>query len=72
MSPTHVPETSDPAATARRLAAAHPHVIAAAGVDDVMRDQLEYLIEHAKGGSCGCALCQRYQRARTLLLEIFG
>ena len=71
MSPTHVTQTSDPAATARRFAT-HPHVIEAAGADDVMRDQLECLIEHAKGGSCGCALCQRYQRARTLLLEIFG
>ena len=71
MTPTHVTETSDPAATARQVAA-HRHVIAAAGVDDVMRDQLEYLIEHVKDGSCGCALCHRYQRARTVLLEIFG
>ena len=71
MTPTHVTETSNPAASARR-AAVHTHVIAAASADDVMRDQLEYLIEHAQGGSCGCALCQRYERARSLLLEIFA
>ena len=40
--------------------------------NDVMREQLDYLIEHAEGGPCGCAQCLRYQRARSVLLEVFG
>jgi hypothetical protein len=37
-----------------------------------MREQLEYLIEHVTAaGQCGCAECQRYLRARAILLEIF-
>jgi hypothetical protein len=40
--------------------------------NDVMREQLEYLIEHAtRETQCGCAECQRYLRVRALLLEIF-
>jgi hypothetical protein len=48
-----------------------PQVIAAADANEVMREQLDFLIEHAQGGSCGCPLCERYLRARTLLLEAF-
>jgi len=40
---------------------------------DVMREQLEYLIEHtAREVDCGCSECQRYLRVRAILLEIFG
>lgn len=37
----------------------------------VMREQLEYLMEHVANGLCGCAECHRYLRVRTALLEIF-
>jgi hypothetical protein len=37
-----------------------------------MRDQLEFLIEHAQNGACACSVCHRYQRARSVLLEVFG
>ena len=71
MSPTQVtpgkPELEAPAAMA-----APPRMIAAADDADVMREQLDYLIEHANRGACGCPRCQRYQRARSLLLEVFG
>jgi hypothetical protein len=41
--------------------------------NDVMREQLEYLIEHkTRPGQCGCSECQRYLRVRAALLEIFG
>jgi hypothetical protein len=40
---------------------------------DVLREQLEYLIEHAaQEVQCGCSECQRYLRVRSILLEIFG
>ena len=48
-----------------------PRVIAAADANEVMREQLDLLIEHAQGGHCGCLQCERYVRARTLLLEAF-
>ena len=39
---------------------------------DVMREQLEYLIEHvAEKGICGCSECQRFLRVRSALLEVF-
>jgi hypothetical protein len=47
-------------------------IVTAADANEVMREQLEYLIEHAAGGTCGCTLCHRYLRTRALLLEIFG
>ena len=47
-------------------------VISAANANDVMREQLEFLIEHAQDGNCGCEQCQRYLRARTLLMEAFA
>jgi len=41
--------------------------------NDVMREQLEYLIGHtAAQGTCGCSECQRYLNIRTLLLAIFS
>jgi hypothetical protein len=46
-------------------------VIAAADANEVMREQLDFLIEHAQSGPCGCLQCERYIRARTLLLEAF-
>ena len=39
---------------------------------EVMREQLEYLIEHvAEKGICGCSECRRFLRVRSALLEIF-
>ena len=39
---------------------------------DILREQLEYLIEHTTGElQCGCSECQRYLRVRSVLLEIF-
>jgi hypothetical protein len=71
MSPTQsTPEKSNSVAPGGL--AAHSQVIVAADANDVMRDQLDFLIEHAKGGVCGCAHCIRYQRARAVLLEVFG
>jgi len=41
--------------------------------NDVMREQLDYLIDHTAGHvECGCSECRRYLRARSILLEIFG
>jgi phenylpyruvate tautomerase PptA (4-oxalocrotonate tautomerase family) len=41
--------------------------------NDIMREQLEYLINHiAEQGICGCSQCQRYLRTRSVLLEIFN
>ena len=41
--------------------------------NDVMREQLEYLINHlTEQGICGCSECQRYFRCRSVLLEIFN
>jgi hypothetical protein len=71
MTPTQVtPGKSNPAAPDGL--ALTPRVVGAADVNDVMREQLEYLIEHAQGGPCGCPRCQRYQQARSLLLEVFA
>lgn len=41
--------------------------------NEVLREQLDYLIEHAGDHSfCGCSECQRYLRVRSSLLEVFG
>jgi hypothetical protein len=48
-----------------------PRVIVAADADEVMREQLEFLIEHAQKGDCRCTQCERYFRVRTLLLQAF-
>ena len=69
MTPTQIAKP-DPVAPVG--SAAHSRVVGAADANEVMREQLDFLIEHAQGGSCGCAQCQRYQRARSVLLELFG
>ena len=71
MSPTQItPEIANPEATVGL--ATKPRVVVAADANDVMREQLEFLIEHAQGGDCGCPQCARYHRARALLLEAFN
>ena len=52
--------------------ASGPVVVAAANADDVMREQLYYLIEHVGSGICGCRDCKRYVRARRVLMEVFA
>jgi hypothetical protein len=70
MSPTHgTPEDANSAGVAQL--AAKSRVIAAADANEVMLEQLEYLIEHTQGGDCGCAQCDRYWRARAVIMEIF-
>jgi hypothetical protein len=70
MSPRHVtPEDANSAGAAQL--AARPPVIEAADANEVMRDQLECLIEHSKDGVCGCEQCERYLRARAVLMELF-
>jgi len=67
MSPTQItPEIANPDATVGL--ATKPHAVIAVDANDVMRDQLEFLIGHAQNGVCGCEQCQRYLRARSLLL----
>jgi hypothetical protein len=47
--------------------------IESANENDIMLEQLEYLIDHTAGHvQCGCSECRRYLRARSILLEIFG
>jgi hypothetical protein len=50
------------------------HTITAPAVEeDILREQLDYLIEHsAHAGQCGCSECRRYLRVRSILLEIFA
>ena len=69
MSPTHVtPDEfssgAPPALLARTIVAADTH--------EVMREQLDFLIEHAQHGARGCSQCYRYLRARAVLMEIFA
>jgi hypothetical protein len=52
--------------------ALRPFLIEAADTHDVMREQLEYLIDHALSGTCGCRQCQRYFGVRDLLMELFS
>jgi len=49
-----------------------PRLPEPADENDVLREQLEYLIGHAAERICGCSDCQRYLRARSALLEIFS
>ena len=71
MSPTQgKPDDAKPAAAVQL--ATRPRVVAPADANDVMREQLEYLIEHAQNGDCGCVQCKRYIRARAVLMEVFG
>src|SRR5947208_15383584 len=70
MSPTQGKPDDANSAAAVQLAT-RPRVVAAADANDVMREQLEYLIESAHDVICDCAPCQRYVRVRTLLMEFF-
>ena len=71
MSPTQItPEIVKADATVGLVA--KQRMVVAADANDVMREQLEFLIEHAQGGDCGCPQCTRYHLARTLLLEAFA
>lgn len=71
MSPTQVtPEKANPSGEVGL--AQRPRSIAAADTNEVIREQLDFLIEHAAHGDCGCSQCERYFRARTLLLEVFS
>jgi hypothetical protein len=38
----------------------------------IMREQLDFLIEHAESGCAGCGFCERYARVKGVLLEIFA
>ncbi|MGA3043148.1 MAG: hypothetical protein ABSF54_20410 [Bryobacteraceae bacterium] len=50
-----------------------PRIPEPAAEADILREQLEYLIDHsARSAQCGCSECQRYLRARAALLEIFA
>lgn len=49
-----------------------PKFIAAADTSEVMREQLDYLIEHVASGKCGCSDCRRYSAARAVLVEPFS
>jgi hypothetical protein len=76
MNPTHVTPNglnseANPVASSG-LAEQPPLVIVAADVNQVMREQLEYLIEHAGSGTCGCPQCERYLPAQALMMEIFA
>ncbi len=44
----------------------------AAAEADILREQLDYLIDHVdRHPQCGCSECQRYLWARAALLAIF-
>ncbi len=48
------------------------NVTEAAAEADILREQLDYLIDHVdRHPQCGCSECQRYQWARAALLAIF-
>jgi hypothetical protein len=49
-----------------------PRVPEPADPNDVLREQLDYLIDHVGSGVCGCHECERYLRVRALLLAIFS
>jgi hypothetical protein len=49
-----------------------PRVPEPADPNDVLREQLEYLIDHTERAACGCHECERYLRVRSILLEIFS
>src|SRR4051812_42783562 len=69
VTPTYVAD-SNPAVYNGGLAT-RPAVIGAADTHDVMREQLEYLIQHAGSGICGCEQCESYTHVRTALMKIF-
>ena len=49
-----------------------PRLPEPADENDVLREQLEYLIGHAAERISGCSDCQRCLRVRSALLEIFS
>jgi hypothetical protein len=50
-----------------------PQAAELAYTNDVMLEQLEFLLDHAaEHGICGCSACQRYLRVREVLMEIFA
>ena len=49
-----------------------PKSVRLPGTDDILREQLEYLIDHASGKIVpSCSECHRYLQVRSLLLQIF-
>ena len=48
----------------------HPPIPAAED-DEIMHEQLDYLIVHAYCGVKGCRDCEAYKRVRALLLRCF-
>jgi hypothetical protein len=69
MSPTQITPEETPGAVGL---VRKSYAVPAADANDVMREQLEFLIEHAGNGPCGCHLCQRYLASKNMLLEAFG
>lgn len=52
----------------------HPKTISAANTHEVVREQVEYLIEHAEATKwiCCCSECKRYERIREVAMEPFA
>ena len=49
-----------------------PKSVRSQETDDILREQLEYLIDHVSDKIVpGCSECRRYLRVRSLLLQIF-
>lgn len=46
-------------------------VVPAGDSNDVMREQLDFLIDHVEQGVCGCGLCSRYLAVKDCLLDVF-
>lgn len=44
----------------------------AADTDEILREQLEFLIDHAGQGACGCSSCLRYSSVRAVLMQVFA
>lgn len=69
------PDGSTVEVTAKRIDAPKCHSTPAADVNDVMHEQLDFLIDraqdHARGGVCGCRTCKRYLRVRAELMKVF-
>ena len=58
-------------AEAKQLIRLGPRVIPAGDANEVMAEQLYFLIEHAEAGMCGCNLCERNRHIKALLLKPF-
>lgn len=48
------------------------HVVESASIEDVLRDQLELLIEHTRSGVCGCEQCVRFLNVKKWLTSPFS